>query len=126
MEKKILIIDDEKLVRESLKRLLQKEGYDVTIATSGSEALEKVKNNNFDLIVSDVRMPGLDGIETIRQIRKILEMLNKNPIPEIIITGYADIDKYENATDLDVADYLYKPFDNADFLHVIKRNLSSL
>ena len=123
MAKKILVIDDEELITKSLLRLLSAEGYNVAVAKNGSEALDRVKGADFDLIVSDVRMPELDGIETIRQIRAYLEKSNKNQIPEILITGYADKEKYETAMDLKVADYLYKPFDREDFLKVIKRTI---
>lgn len=121
MAKKILIIDDEELITKSLLRLLSKEGYDVTIARNGQEAIGKVKESAFDLIISDVRMPELDGIETITEIRSYLKKANKKPIPEILITGYADINKYEAASKLKVMDYIYKPFDNNEFLKVIKK-----
>ena len=111
MAKNILVIDDEELITKSLLRLLGSEGYNVAVAKNGSEALDRVKEADFDLIVSDVRMPELDGIETIRQIRAYLKTIDKKPIPEILITGYADKEKYETAMNLKVADYLYKPFD---------------
>lgn len=123
MAKNILVIDDEELITKSLLRLLSAEGYNAAVAKNGSEALAKVKETDFDLIVSDVRMPDLDGIETIGQIRAYLKKSNKNPIPEILITGYADKEKYETAMDLKVADYLYKPFDREDFLGAVKRNI---
>ena len=124
MPKKILVIDDEELITKSLLRLLGNEGYDVAVARNGSEALARVKESDFELIISDVRMPELDGIETIRQIRAYLNKIDKKPIPEILITGYADKEKYETAMDLKVADYLYKPFDREDFLKAVKRNIS--
>ena len=124
MAKKILVIDDEELITKSLLKLLDTEGYDVAVARNGSEALARVKESDFDLIVSDVRMPEMDGIETIRQIRAYLKTIDKKPIPEILITGYADKEKYETAMDLKVADYLYKPFDREDFLKAVKRNIS--
>ncbi|MCX5697472.1 MAG: response regulator [Candidatus Omnitrophica bacterium] len=123
MAKKILVIDDEELITKSLLRFLNKEGYLVTIAKSGAEAIEIVKGTDFDLIISDIRMPGIDGVETIKQIRAFLEKSNKKLIPEVLITGYADLEKYENAMELEVADYLNKPFDNADFLIVVKKNI---
>ncbi|MDD5730720.1 MAG: response regulator [Candidatus Omnitrophica bacterium] len=123
MAKHILIIDDEELITRSLLKLLNKEGYDATVARSGKEALEKIKTVDFDLIISDVRMPGMDGIETIKQIRRQLELAGKDLIPEVLITGYADADKYEMATELEVVDYLYKPFDNADFLRIVKKTI---
>ena len=124
MAKNILIIDDEELITKSLLKFLNKEGYEAAIAKSGAEALEKVKKTDFDLIISDVRMPEMDGIETIKQIRGYLEKANKKTIPEVLITGYADVEKYQSAMNLEVADYLYKPFDNNEFLKVVKRNLS--
>lgn len=122
MAKNILLIDDEDLVTRSLLKLLAKEGYSVTIAKSGQEALKKIARIDFDLIISDVRMPEMDGIETIKRIRVYLEQSNKKRIPEVLITGYADADKYELATELEVADYLYKPFDSSDFLRIVRKN----
>jgi len=123
MSKNILVIDDEGLVTKSLQRLLQSKGYNVVVAGNGLIALEKVKDTDFDLIISDVRMPQMDGIETIRNIRKFLKQQGKKSIPEIVITGYADADKYENAMSLKVREYLFKPFDNADFLEVVQKVL---
>jgi CheY-like chemotaxis protein len=121
MAKKIVVIDDEDLITASLQKLLSRQGYDVVIAQKSSLALQKVKETDFDLIISDVRMPEMDGIETLRQIRAYLQKSNKKLIPEILITGYADLDKYEKAMDLKVAEYVYKPFDNAGFLQVVKK-----
>ncbi len=123
MTKSIIVIDDDELVRGSLRLLLKSEGYNVVVAKSGCEAVGKVKKADFDLIVSDVRMHGMDGIETIKQIRSYLKEANKNPIPEILITGYADKDKYEEGISLNVTSYLYKPFDNGDLLRAVKENI---
>lgn len=123
MAKKILVIDDEELVTKSLIKLLKNEGYVAIVAKSGQEAVEKVKGEDFDLIISDVRMPGMDGIETIRQISAYIENSNKRAIPEVLITGYADADKYESAMGLEVADYLYKPFDNNEFLRIVRKTI---
>lgn len=124
MAKKILVIDDEELITKSLLKLLDKEGYNTTVVRSGREAIDKVKEVNYDLIICDVRMPEMDGIETIEQVRAYLKKSKKKLIPEILITGYADIEKYEKAMDLKVADYIYKPFDITDFLKVVKSNLA--
>jgi two-component system response regulator HydG len=121
--KNILIIDDEELVAQSLKRLLKKEGFTVTIASSGQEAAVKVKEADFGLIICDVRMPDMDGTETIKRIREYLKKSDKKPIPEILISGYADSSKYEEAQELGVVEYLYKPFDNAEFLRVVKKTM---
>lgn len=123
MPKNILVIDDEGLITKTLKKLLQTKGYDVTIAEDGPTALEKVKEADFNLIISDMKMPQMDGVETIKNIRQSLQEQDKEPVPEIIITGYADEDRYNNAIDLKVADYLHKPFDNDVFLQVVQDNI---
>lgn len=119
----ILLIDDEELVTRSLEKFLNKAGYAVTVAKSGREAIEQVKKNSFDLIISDVRMPEMDGIETIQNIRAYLKECNSKPVPEVLITGYADADKYEKARELKVAEYLYKPFDRVELLRVIRETV---
>lgn len=123
MAKNILVVDDEELVTESLKRLLKKEGYNVTIAKSGKEAIGKIKDTDFNLIVSDVRMPEIDGVEIVKNIRKYLKENNKKPVPEILITGYSSDESLKQAQELKVADYIYKPFDIKAFLEVVKKNL---
>jgi CheY-like chemotaxis protein len=123
MRKKILVIDDEGLVTTSLKQLLKKSGYDVDIANNGHVAMEKVGDHDFDLIVSDIRMPDINGVETVKKIREYLREAGKAPVPEILITGYADKETFEEAQQLKVADYIYKPFNINEFLDVIKKNL---
>ena len=125
MAKRILVIDDEALVIESLKKLLKKKGYDVSIAKNGLEAMQRVEEGDFDLIVSDIRMPDMNGIEIIKKIREYLKQNGKGSVPEILITGYASKENLEEAKKLNVADYIYKPFNIKDFLDVIERNLSS-
>ena len=123
MAKKILVIDDEQLIAKSLQKLLTYKGYEVSLIQDSSLALPKVKEIDFDLIISDVRMPGMDGIEMIMQIRSYLKESQKKIIPEIIMTGYADLDRYEKAKELNVSAYIYKPFDNVEFLDAVKNAL---
>ncbi len=123
MAKRILIVDDEAMITKSLKKLLTKEGFEPVIVSSGNEALDQVKTNDFDLLILDIRMPQMDGIETIRAIREYMAVEGKDPIPEIVITGYADESKYKCAVDLKVNAYIYKPFDTNEFLDTIKRVL---
>jgi len=125
MSRKILVIDDEELITKSLLRLLSAREYSVTVARSGTEAVKKVKDADFDLVVSDVRMPGLDGLDTIREIREHFRSLNKQSPPEIIITGYADIGKHREARGMRIAEYLHKPFDNDEFLQAVQRSLTA-
>ena len=124
MAKKILVIDDEELITISLQKLLSRQGYEVVTSQDAGSALQKIKEGGFDLIISDVRMPGMDGIETILKIRKNLQESKKQLIPEVLITGYADLDKYEKAKELNVARYVNKPFDNDEFLRITKEILN--
>lgn len=123
MAKNILVIDDEELVIQSLRRLLKREGYEVCVVASGKEALEKIRELDFDMVVSDIRMPELDGIAIVKKIREYYKESNKKPIPEIFITGYASEETYKQAQELKVADYLYKPFDIIEFLETVKKHL---
>lgn len=114
--KKILVIDDEELVIQSIEKLLRMQGYQVIPARSGREALERVKESDFDLIITDIRMPESNGVDTLSKIREILKGKGSPKVPEICITGYADDEILKKAERLGVADYLYKPFDLKDFL----------
>ncbi|MBN1869998.1 MAG: response regulator [Candidatus Omnitrophica bacterium] len=125
MAKRILVIDDEALVTESLKKLLKKSGYDAEVAKNGAEAMQKIEKSDFDLIVSDIRMPDINGIEIIKRIRQHLQQNKKKAVPEILITGYASKEHMDEAKALNVADYIYKPFNIRDFLDIIRKNLSS-
>ena len=123
MPKKILVIDDEELVTTSLKNLLKKEGHVVFVAQSYQEAMMMVEENPLDLIISDIRMPEKDGIETIQSIRAYLLKNNKKFIPEILITGFADESKYKEALALDVKAYIKKPFNIKDLLEAVNEIL---
>ena len=124
MAKKILVIDDEKLVTGSLEKLLKKVGYIVKTAQNYQEALEAIGESYFDLIISDVRIPDKDGIEIIKGIRAYLQQNQKTPIPEILITGYASKEKYQSAVDLNIRGYINKPFDVKEFLATVEGVLS--
>ncbi|MBD3361091.1 response regulator [Candidatus Peregrinibacteria bacterium] len=123
MAKKILVIDDEELIIKSLERLLNKEGFTVTVAENGAEAVERVRDIDFDLVITDVKMPDMDGIETLKKIREARRQMNKEVMPEIVVTGFADPDKFEEAIALDVTQYIFKPFDNAALLNAVKKAL---
>lgn len=124
MPKKILVIDDDPLVIRAIAKYLKSCGYEVESAQSGKEALEKTEKTSFDLIISDIRMPGMDGIETLKRIRESSLQHNKEKAPAIIITGYAGGDDvYRKAGELGIAECIYKPFELDEFIGVIKKNL---
>jgi CheY-like chemotaxis protein len=123
MAKKILVIDDEELIIKSLKKLLERNNFEVFLAKNGQDALIMAEEENFDLIVADIRMPGMNGVETVSSIYKSLQD-NKSPrIPIIFITGFADESIQQQAKELMPVAYIYKPFDIADFVEKVKKVL---
>lgn len=120
MAKNILIIDDDKLIAITLSRLLTREGYNVTTARNGKTALSLIQKRDFDLILSDIKMPEMDGIETVKKIREYLAQNNKRPIPEIFITAYAKEEIYQKALQLNASGYIEKPFDIKALLRTAK------
>ncbi len=110
----ILVIDDEKLIRESLKRLLEKNNYQVNVAESVEDAMHLITAHGFDLILTDLRLPGAPGTHLIEQY---------NDIPIIIMTSYASISSAVEAMKLGAIDYIAKPFDHAELLLIIRRIL---
>lgn len=119
----ILIIDDDRLVLKALVKFLKSQGYNVESAESGQEALRKVQESSFDLVVSDIRMPGMDGVSTIKKIRELQLKFNRRPMPEIIITGFLDTQPQKDAEELGIRDYIYKPFLTTDFIETIRNKL---
>lgn len=121
MAKKILVIDDEELIIKSLSRLLEKSGYEVFVAKNGQDAIIMTEEEDFDLILADIRMPGMNGVDTIQSIYESLQNNNLKKIPIIFITGYADEKIKRKADILKPIAYIYKPFDMVEILDKIKK-----
>ncbi len=117
---KILVVEDDPLMLSALEILLEDEGYDVATASSGMEAIEKAKSERYDLVVSDVRMAEMDGIETLTNVKQ-----QQPDARSIVITGYASPDIPVQAIKLGVDDYIMKPFDDRQFVASVKRCLES-
>ena len=117
MPKKILLIDDEELIIRSVKKLLEKNGFMVITAKTGRDALRMAKEDTFDLIIADIRMPGINGVDTISSILKDDKFGN---IPVIFITGYADPEIKRRAEELKPVAYIYKPFDMSELIDKVK------
>ena len=115
---KILVVDDEQNLRGALKLLLELEGYTVETASNGLEGLEAIHQDNFDLVISDVRMPKMDGLEMLKEIRK-----NNSLLPVILITAFASIDDVITAIQEKAVNYIKKPFENSEVLHAVKKEL---
>ena len=109
MNKRILVIDDDDLVRKSVQRVLVTAGYNVTCAQDANQAIDEIKKQDFNLIVSDIRMPGKNGVETVREIQKIVSQHSPKDIPIIFITAYADTSEQLGAEFL--GEVIIKPFD---------------
>ncbi len=116
----ILIIDDDDQLRKSFLKLLAEEGYKVASAASGEAGLEMVKKTRPDLVVLDMRLPGMNGLETFRAIHGIDPRL-----PVIIMTAYGTTETAIEATKQGAFDYLLKPFDVPDMLAVIEKGLAA-
>jgi len=102
---KILVIDDEDIVRTSCSRTLSPEGFEVSLARNGVEGLKMAGEDRFDLVLTDLKMPDMDGIEVLRSIK------GKWPETEVIIvTGYQTVDTAVKAIKLGAYDYIEKPF----------------
>lgn len=123
MEKKILIIDDEEIIIRSLTKLLEKNGFKVFVAKNGLDAVVMAEEEEFNLILTDIRMPGMNGVETIEKIYAGLKKKNIDKIPAIFITGYADEDIEEKAKAINPVGYIYKPFDIDELIGKIKKFL---
>jgi len=109
---KILVVDDERAVRESLRRALELEGYEVELASDGEEALGRLAlEPPVDAAILDILMPGIDGLEVCRRVRA-----NQNPIPVLMLTARAEVDDRVAGLDAGADDYLPKPFALAELL----------
>ena len=120
MKKKpiILVVDDEKIVLELFQRILKKKEYTVLTANNDKEALELVEKEKPDLVILDLQLPGINGIEVLRRIKKIDEN-----IEVIVITGYGTIKTVKTAMKLGAYDYITKPLDINYLSSLIKKAL---
>ncbi len=102
---RVLVVDDEPIVHESCRRVLGDEGYQVATADGGREGLARARSEHFDVVVTDLKMPDLDGMELVRALRG-----GQPAVPVVVITGYGTVPSAVEALQLGAADYLEKPF----------------
>jgi len=115
---RILVVDDERSMREMLGILLRREGHDVVVADNGRRAIEALNQKPFDLVVSDARMPDIDGLEVLRHARSI------NPsVIAIMITAFGSPDLIKGVEQLGVTDYVEKPFNTEVLKFRIRKEL---
>jgi two-component system response regulator PilR (NtrC family) len=116
MAEKILVVDDEEIIRESISFILQKEHYTVSVAPNGKEAYEKLLAETFDLIITDLEMPEMKGIELLDH---VMQLSNQTPV--MIITAYGSLDTAIAALRKGASDYILKPIEFEELLLRIKR-----
>jgi DNA-binding NtrC family response regulator len=117
---KILVVDDEDIVRTSCSRTLSPEGYEIRLAKNGAEGLKMASEERFDLVLTDLKMPDMDGIEVLRII--------KEQWPEtavIIVTGYQTVDTAVKAIKLGAYDYIEKPFTPDALITAVREALTN-
>ncbi|MCK5731058.1 MAG: sigma-54-dependent Fis family transcriptional regulator, partial [Draconibacterium sp.] len=115
---KILVIDDERSIRNTLKDILEYEKYEVDLAEDGNKGIEKVKNAEYDIILCDIKMPGLDGIEVLEHLNKIAP-----DTPVVMISGHGNIDTAVDSIKKGAFDYIEKPLDLNRLLITIRNGM---
>jgi DNA-binding NtrC family response regulator len=117
-KRKILLVEDEAVVRESVRDWLVEDGYEVEVVETGEEALDKVKKEEFGVIVLDLRLPGIDGLQVFEQAKEM-----KPETKGVIITAYPSRETRDKATKLGLLDFLAKPFKVDDLEKLIEAAL---
>jgi DNA-binding NtrC family response regulator len=118
MSKSILIVEDEETLRESIKRIFTKEGFTVDAAESAEQGLSLLETNAYDLIISDIILPGMDGIEMLTRVRE--------QIPDqlfIVVTAYASLDTSVKALRAGAYDYIMKPIIHEEIKQIVRNAL---
>ena len=115
---KVLIVDDAPDTLEIIQKLLNFEGYDVITAPTGEEGVKKVKEEKPDVVLMDINLPGIDGTEALRRVRKI------NPLQCVVmLTAFATLDNAILALKEGASDFIKKPFENEHLIHIVNQSL---
>ena len=117
-KKKVLVIDDEQIVLDSVSQILIDENYEVDVSLSGREGLDWAIERPYDIILTDIRMPDIGGMRVLRDIKRV-----KSSLPVVIITGYATTKSAVQAMKLGAAEYIEKPFEPEQLLDAVARAL---
>ena len=114
----VLLVEDERTVARGLEMVMHEEGYDVDLADTGRCALDKCRTDEFDLVVADLRLPDIDGMDVVQHVRE-----KKPRTRVVIITGYPSVSSAVQAVKMGVSDYLRKPFTEDEFKTAVKSAL---
>jgi DNA-binding NtrC family response regulator len=120
MKKRALVIDDEQVVLNSVSKILMAENFEVYTTMNGGTGISRAINESFDIVLTDIRMPFVDGFKVLREIRRF-----KPGIPIVIITGYATVNSAVQAVRLGATDYIEKPFTPEQLLRIVNAALVS-
>lgn len=114
--KRLLIVDDEETIRFSLSQafIFAQGEYEVVVASDAIQALQRLKDKKFDIVITDLMMPGMDGFELIKKLREY-----QPDVPVIVITAYGNEEREEQSRRLGVVEYIEKPFD----IHMIREKV---
>jgi len=115
----ILLVDDDEQLCASVGKMFERSGYKVTTAHDGREALDVLSDGNVDLVISDLRMPNMDGIELMEEIRR-----KKIDTPFIFLTAYGEIESYMDLMNMGAFEYLNKPLDVKEILRTAQKVLA--
>lgn len=113
---KMMLVDDEERFLSTTRKLLEKKGFEVQTASSGSEALEMLRTHPVHVVILDVKMPGMDGVATLREIKRQFPM-----VEVIMLTGHATVESAVDGLKSGAVDYLMKPADLEDIIEKAKQ-----
>src|SRR5687768_16849127 len=115
---RILVVDDQDMMRDSLAATLAREGHEVVAATDGPTAITRLTQGRFDLLISDLKMPKMTGIELLTEAKKI-----RPEMPVVVMTAFATVQTAVEAIKLGAYDYILKPFDGEEIKSLVERTL---
>jgi DNA-binding NtrC family response regulator len=115
MKRRILIVEDDQIFLRPLQRTLEVEGYEVLVVSSGEDAIDLLKNDDADLVLTDKRLPGLDGVDLVRRIKA-----DHPDLAVVVMTAYGTIESAVEAMRLGASNYLVKPFETAEVVMVVR------
>jgi DNA-binding NtrC family response regulator len=116
----VLLVDDDKEFRRAMKKMFEKSGYKITIACDGQEALDALSDEEFNLIISDLRMPNLDGLEMMGELRR-----RGLDVPIIFLTAFGEVESYMDLMNLGAFEYVNKPVKSKEILEIAGRAIAS-
>lgn len=117
-KKRVLVIDDERIVLDSITKILKEEKFEVDVTLSGRQGLEWVIAKDYDIVLTDLRMPDIGGMRVLRDVKRA-----KPALPVVMITGFGNVKSAVQAMKLGAAEYLEKPFAPDDLVKVIQKAL---